>query len=288
VTNDRFAISTFLFHQVRLDREHLVEVAAHGFEAIELFALRSHFDYTDPGAIAQLAEWLSDTGISLSGVHAPTADAFAEGRWHGTLSIASSDEHRRREAVAATSAAIDLATTLPYPTLPIHVGVPSHLTEAAADRVDAARRSLDELTARALGRGVQLALEVQPNALSTSDALVALIEDAADWPPVGICVDSGHARLVGDPVDSVEAASGYVVATHLHDTRGTRDDHLPPYEGAIDWERLLMAFQKVGYSGPWTLELAPLDTPHFGLERAASARDRIQRALGFFDEHMSQ
>jgi sugar phosphate isomerase/epimerase len=116
---------------------------------------------------------------------------------------------------------------------------------------------------------------------------VALIEDAADWPPVGICVDSGHARLLGDPVDTVEAASGYVVAAHLHDTRGTRDDHLAPYDGAIDWDRLLLAFQKIGYSGPWTLELAPQATPHYGLERAAAARDRIAHALGFFDEHTS-
>ena len=30
-----------------------------------------------------------------------------------------------------------------------------------------------------------------------------------------------------------------------------------PYDGSIDWARALLAFQKVGYTGPWTFELAP-------------------------------
>ena len=46
----RFGVSTHLFHEQRLTREHLVHVAAHGFEAVELFATRSHFDYHDDRA----------------------------------------------------------------------------------------------------------------------------------------------------------------------------------------------------------------------------------------------
>ena len=38
---ERFGISTHLFHQSRLAREHLVQIAGHGFEAVELFATRA-------------------------------------------------------------------------------------------------------------------------------------------------------------------------------------------------------------------------------------------------------
>ena len=31
-------------------RDHLVHIAAHGFEAVELFATRAHFDYHDDRA----------------------------------------------------------------------------------------------------------------------------------------------------------------------------------------------------------------------------------------------
>lgn len=288
MTDVRFAVSTFLFHQSRLDREHLVEIAAHGFGGVELFALRSHFNYADPRAVDQLAEWLDDTRLTLDAVHAPTAEGYTDGRWHGTLSIAARDETARTLAVAETTAVLHMARTLPYPLLNTHLGVPAHVPAADADDGAAARRSLDTLVAEASASGVQLALEVLTNRLSTADALVALIEDAADWPPVGVCLDTGHARLLGDPVDAIEAASGHIASTHIHDTHGSRDDHLTPYAGVIDWDRTLMAFQKVGYAGPWTFELAPHASIPDVLARAARARERFERALGLTDEQMSQ
>ena len=47
----RFGISTHLYHDQRLSRDHLAQIASYGFEAIELFATRSHFDYHDEAAI---------------------------------------------------------------------------------------------------------------------------------------------------------------------------------------------------------------------------------------------
>ncbi|MBP7775997.1 MAG: sugar phosphate isomerase/epimerase [Acidobacteria bacterium] len=283
----RFSISTYLFHQTRLDREHLVEIAAHGFDAIELFALRSHFDYTDPAAVEQLGEWLDDTRLSLAAVHAPTAEAF-DGRWRGSLSLAATGTAARLAAVDHTWAAIDIAKTLRYDTLVVHLGLPEHAAAPGDNDAVAARASLDVLMPYAGECGVQIALEVQTNRLSTPDALVALIEEAADWPVAGICVDTGHARLLGDPVDAIESASGHIIATHVNDNRGLRDDHLVPYDGAIDWPRALLAFLKVGYAGPWTFEVAPAMPPVATLARAAAARQRFEQALGINDEPMSQ
>ena len=89
---NRFGISTHLFHEHRLNREHLVHIAAHGFEAVELFATRSHFDYHDERAMAELAEWLTDTGLELHSVHAPIIQALKGGKWVGPFSNASRDE----------------------------------------------------------------------------------------------------------------------------------------------------------------------------------------------------
>lgn len=284
-----FAVSTFLFHRSRLDREHLVEIAAHGFGAVELFALRSHFDYGDPAAVTDLAEWLDDTRLQLTAVHAPTAERLVDGVWTGNLSVASTDTATRARAVAEVQLTLDLARVLPFRTLVLHVGTPAQIAAANDNDAGAARRSLDVIVPYAAAGGVQVALEVQTNALSTPDALVALIEDAADWPPAGICLDVGHARLLGDPVDAIETASGLIVASHVHDTRGSRDDHLVPYDGSIEWTRALLAFQKVGYSGPWTFELAPAASPVVAtLARAAQARQRFKQCLGINDELMSQ
>lgn len=71
---NRFGISTHLFHESRLTREHLVDIAGHGFEAIEIVAARPHFDYTDSSAIQSLREWLADTRLELHSIHAKAMD----------------------------------------------------------------------------------------------------------------------------------------------------------------------------------------------------------------------
>src|SRR5919202_7134388 len=87
----RFGVSTHLYHHLRLERDHLAQIASHGFEAIELFATRSHFDYRDEGAIAQLREWLEATGLMLHGIHAPITDVFGSDGWAATFSNAVAD-----------------------------------------------------------------------------------------------------------------------------------------------------------------------------------------------------
>ena len=104
-----YAISTHLYHDQRLSREHLAEIAAHGFEAVEVFATRTHFDYHDPDAIARLAEWLKDTGLALHGVHAPVAESVAHGdQWGKAISNAVSDTAKQRAAVREADAALNI------------------------------------------------------------------------------------------------------------------------------------------------------------------------------------
>src|SRR5262245_50121171 len=94
-----FGISTHLYVADRLDRDHLVEIAAHGFDAIEIFALRDHFDYRDRRAAIALAEWLDDTRLRLHSMHAPIAAKYVNGKWQDGLTIASADEDHRKAAV---------------------------------------------------------------------------------------------------------------------------------------------------------------------------------------------
>ena len=80
-----FGVSTHLYHGQRLSRDHLLEIAAHGFEAVELFATRTHFDYHNPAAVADLQQWLAEAGLELHSVHAPIGESFVGGRWGAPL-----------------------------------------------------------------------------------------------------------------------------------------------------------------------------------------------------------
>ena len=279
-----FGISTHLFHESRLSREHLVHIAAHGFDAVEVFATRSHFDYHDERAIADLGEWLSDTRLTLHSMHAPIVDGMRKGKWVGSYSNASADETRRKAAIAETHAALRVAERIRYPYLVVHLGMPAAEEVPPGDNQrDAARRSIEELVPLAAAVGVRLALEVIPNPLSNAGLLVHLIEEELDGLDVGICFDYGHAHLMDDLGDAIETVSGHLLTTHVHDNAGRRDDHLAPFAGSINWEMAIVQTQKIGYDGVMMLEVGdggadPVDV----LKRCEKARDRLEKTFVTF------
>ena len=275
-----FGVSSHLYHNYRLSREHLLEIAAHGFERVEVFATRTHFDFQNPAAVADLQEWLADAGLELHGVHAPIGETFESGRWGPPINIASPDPAARAKAIDETERALQIARRIPFGVLVTHVGLPRTQPAAATDNSrDAARRSLDELQELAEPLGVTIALEVIPNDLSRAGALVHFIETELEDRGAGICLDFGHAHMDGDLIDAVETVSGHLLTTHVHDNRGRTDDHLLPFEGTIDWPGAMTALQKVGYDGTLLLEVAAHGSAKDTLVKARTARTRLERML---------
>jgi sugar phosphate isomerase/epimerase len=285
----KFGISTHLFHERRLDRGHLAQVAGCGFEAIELFATRSHFDYHDPGAVAKLGQWLNETGLALHSVHAPIFDEFAARPAPGrtVYSIAAAASGRREAAVREALAAIAIAGQIPFETLVVHLGTPTAARATDDNQRAAAVRSLEEICRAAAAAGVKVAAEVIPNRLSDAVTLAALIESELEPGDAGICLDFGHAHMMGDVADAIETVAGHVIATHVHDNHGRDDEHLVPYLGTIDWDLALVTMRKIGYEGVYLMELgagARGSASGDGsagaiLEEARRARQRFERAL---------
>ena len=291
VAKRQFGVSTHLYHGQRLSRDHLLEIAAHGFETIEVFATRTHFDYHNPAVVADLQQWMAEAGLTLHGIHAPVMQAYEGGRSIGPLSLASSDADLRAQAVAETEHALHIARRIPVKVLATHLGLQRTGTHGARQGLQpgqpydgraAARRSIEELQRVAAPLGVQIAVEVIPNELSRAGSLVHFVEedvDGLEGRPVGICLDFGHAHMDGDLVDAIETVSEHFVSAHVHDNRGRTDDHLVPFEGTIDWPGALTAIQKVGYEGPLMFEIAADGSAKETLVRARKARQRMEKML---------
>jgi sugar phosphate isomerase/epimerase len=264
-------MSTRLFLGERLDELHIRQIAAHGFKAIEAVACRSHFDYRNATAVARLGAWLSDADVALHSVHAPV-DA----------SLASGDETVRARAVDEVAAALEVARTVPYQYLVLQLGSPAAAAGAGDNQPAAARRSLERIVETAAGVHVGVAVEVIDNKLSSPAALVRLIEEDLDELDFGICLDYGHAHALGDLAESIEAVAGHLFTTHVHDNRGRGDDHLPPYDGSIDWDAAMMETQKIGYEGRLVLEVTARGNPADTLSRCAAACERLLQAFAPF------
>lgn len=275
-----FGISTHLYHNYRLNRDHLLEIAAFGFDRVELFATRTHFDYHNETSVAELQQWLAEAGLELHGVHAPIGESFSGGRWGPPLTLASTDAPTRAKAVAEATLALQIARRLPFGVLVAHIGLPRTQHPRPADNSrDAARRSIEELQKLAEPLGVTIAIEVIPNELSRAGSLVHFVDTVLKDVPVSICLDFGHAHMDGDLIDAIETVSEHLVTTHVHDNRGRTDDHLVPFDGTIDWPGALTAIQKVGYDGTFLLEIAAHGSAKDTLRKANKARTRMERLL---------
>lgn len=275
-----FGLSTHLFHGQRLDLPHLETIKSHGFDLVEIFATRTHFDYRDAGRVAGLRGWLHDLDLVAGSMHAPIFDGFRNGEWGRAFSNASSSAASRQDAIDETKAALDAARELGCAYAVLHLGVPRGQKIPAGDNdASAVRKSLEAIAKAAAASGVRLAIEVIPNDLSTPAALADLLGGDLEIGDTGVCLDFGHAHMMSGTVEAAETLAGHLLTTHVHDNNSRSDDHLVPFAGTIDWPTTLMAMQKVGYAGPLVFEVADHGGAAAVLTRTVGARRRLQAIL---------
>jgi sugar phosphate isomerase/epimerase len=96
--------------------------------------------------------------------------------------------------------------------------------------------------------------------------------------------DVGHANLAdGAAEERLEKAfvplREQVVSLHLHDNHGEKDEHLPPYEGSIDWSAAIPLLKSAPQTElPVVLELKE----KFGAE-ASAVPEQLAAARVAFD-----
>ncbi len=103
--------------------------------------------------------------------------------------------------------------------------------------------------------GIYLAIENLPWSNSShADDLVQLIE-RLNSKYAGICWDTGHTHLLGQPVSEVSKTKGHLFTMHAHDNFADyRDDHMIPFDGTYDWKQFLLLLKDIGYNGEFSLE----------------------------------
>lgn len=279
-------LSTYLFVSRRLNTELLGQIAAAGFEALEIFATRSHFDYTSKQDIQLIASALSQHGLALASLHAPTSRDLSATREGGTpLSICEVERVRRVEAMDELKRVIDVAEELPYSRLILHMG--GHRESADPRKRDAAFSSLEHLVLHAHHAGVTLAVENTNSEMGDPTYLRSFVDETR-LTGLRFNFDIGHAHLAdGDETDRVEKAFAplrdLVISAHIHDNRGEKDEHLPPYDGTIDWEAAVKLLKSSPAPNlPLTLELKEKsghDAPSAAdqLTAASASLDRLDR-----------
>ncbi|HVP64675.1 MAG TPA: sugar phosphate isomerase/epimerase family protein [candidate division Zixibacteria bacterium] len=227
------AISTYVHIRERLHPGLLDGFVRGGAQAVEVFAARGHFDYTNPQSVRELASYFRSTeGISFHSMHAPMFADEQWGRFHQLLNLVAPERKDRIAAMDEIKRAIEVAEQAPFRFLIVHLG---DANETADQRkFDEGLTAVEHLRAFARPLGVQILLENIPNELTTAEQLSQLIR-VSHFDDVGVCFDFGHARIGAGVRATFEPLKHLIRSTHVHDNDGTRDAHLVPGEGSIDW-----------------------------------------------------
>lgn len=72
---------------------------------------------------------------------------------------------------------------------------------------------------------------------------------------VGICFDAGHYHTHFNDEFDFKKFKNKIFAVHFHDNDQTGDLHLIPFDGTLDWKKVIKNLKDCNYEGPITLEL---------------------------------
>lgn len=279
-------LSTYLFVSKKLTRELLGQVRDAGFQAVEIFATRSHFDYATKAEVQAIAHALADQHLQLSSLHAPTSRDLSVNREGGApLSVTEVERVRRIEAMDELKRVIDVAEDLQYPRLVLHMG--GSREAADARKRDAAFSTLEHLVLHARHAGVTICLENTTSEMGEPAYLRSFVDETR-LTGLRFNFDVGHAHLSdgeesGRITRSLEPLRELVASTHIHDNHGEKDEHLPPYDGTIHWEGAVKLLRGLPAGDvPLTLELKEKtgpEAPMLAEQIAAAAKslDRLER-----------
>ena len=277
-------LSTYLFISKKLSPDLLGQISEAGFQGIEIFCTRSHFEYTVKQEVRAMAGALEAHRLQLVSLHAPTSRDISAMRESGTpLSICEVERVRRIEAMDELKRVIDVADDLPYARLILHMG--GSRETADPRKRDAAFSSLEHLILHARHAGVTICVENTLSEMGSPDYLRAFVDETR-LSGLRFNFDIGHANLAELPEEerlekSFAPLRELVSSAHLHDNHGEKDEHLPPYDGSIQWPSAIKLLKSVTPNGglPLVLELKEKTGPEVPTmtEQLAAARKSLDK-----------
>jgi sugar phosphate isomerase/epimerase len=216
----------------RSDEEFVRLMVENGFSA----TFTGHFD-TDKKQAA-LAELLAKNGIFYENLHAP----------FGHINDIWLDKSEGEDMLRELCDCVDRAVAAGVPTIVVHLSSgmnPPSIT-------DIGRSRFTRLVEYASQKGVKVAFENQRWLANLAWAMEAFGPDVA-----GFCWDCGHEGCFTPGRQYMPLFGNRLIALHIHDNCAefNADDHIIPFDGKLDFDRIARQIRESDYTGSLMLEL---------------------------------
>lgn len=233
--------------------DRLAILATHDVSWVEIHGyMPEEFDFSDSALVDATRRALDRHGLRLWACHSPA---------YQPLDLASSDADLRLRSSTVMEEAMRAS---------VEMGARVFVCDAArlhsddsSAQVDARRAlyadSLRRLLAAASGLGLRFVIENQPRGgarfVSPDDFFRLEVDHGLGG--LGACWDTGHGWIAGQAPEVACRLGASLATLHVHDNDGQRDRHWIPTTGGIPWGPFASCLRRIGYTGPFMMELVP-------------------------------
>ncbi len=160
---------------------------------------------------------------------------------------------------------IECAAILGVKWIVIHAGTdfqsPTPVRDSKRKNVEYLKPVIEWAAKQGVGLAIENLWDYNIAPLKRYTASAEELADLADtlsreYDNVGICWDFEHANIMKQAqVPALELIGDRLKATHVSDNIGIENDHILPFCGYTDWEEIMKALKKIGYTGDFTYEI---------------------------------
>lgn len=249
-------LSTHLFLNQRLHPGLLELAERSGAQAVEIFAARQHFDYTSREHVSELGSWFGENQLEAFSMHAPLFPDREMGRAGApAVNVLHPEKSRRIDAMDEMKRALEAAEHIPIRHLIVHLG---EQTDSWSPRsIEYSLTALEHLGAFARPLGVRILVENLLSEPTTPEHLMMVLE-MGHLNNVGVCLDVGHAHITVGVDAAIGTLGDRIVSVHTHDNHATKDEHLWPGDGTIDWKATTGALKNLAKPPAIVLEISQM------------------------------
>lgn len=201
-------------------------------------------------SVEQMLAWAAQANLPFDSIH---------GVFGQSIDPSSPDEAIRRRSVDVYRSEADLVRALGGTMIVVHPA-PSMHDYDGGDRDVRWRqlaRSINELSEIGQALGVEYLIENQPpyHPVGHDTAELAAAIRTCRQAAIGMCIDVGHAHMVGDEIAALRAAGSLLRMIHASDNEGRLDAHQLCFEGTIDWKGVGQTLADMDFDGPFMFEV---------------------------------
>lgn len=190
------------------------------------------------GSLDDLPKIVRDNGLEIDNIHVPFAEAHL---------LSSENQAEREGMIDLHKTWIEDCAKHSIPKLIFHV--------CPADENPFAPKSILLDSIAEILKFAEAAKIILVAENTRRSDYIDFVFERIDSEYLRFCYDSGHDFIWSDePIAVLKKWGHKLIMTHLHDNKSGDDDHMIPFTGKIDWQKVVAAWPK-DYKGPLMLEV---------------------------------